>query len=328
MARIKFYYDTETCQYERVKASKSEIFLNVAGFLLVSAIFSASIFFVFSAWFGSPNEKRLQKENEELKTYYEILNNEVGTVNKMMGALQERDDNIYRVIFESHPIPESVRSAGIGGVNRYKELLDNDLEQEELIVNTFARIDKMKKQMYIQTKSYDEIVNLAKSKNKMLASIPAIQPVENKGLHALVSGFGFRIHPIYKVKKMHTGVDFHARPGTHVYSTGDGVVITADSEEGGYGNQIEVDHGFGYVTKYAHLSQFKVRRGQRVKRGELIGLSGNTGTSAAPHLHYEVIKKGQKVNPVYFFYNDLDAHEYEEILHLASVENQSLGGGE
>lgn len=326
MARIKFYYDTETCQYERVKATKMEIFLNVLGFLLVSLVFSGLFFFVFSAWFGSPNEKRLQKENEELKTYYEMLNKEVGTVNHMMAALQERDDNIYRVIFESQPIPASIRSAGIGGVNRYKELMDKNLEQDELIVNTFARVDKLKKQQYIQTKSFDEIVQLAKSKNKMLASIPAIQPVTNKELHGLTSGFGFRIHPIYKVKKMHTGVDFSARIGTAVYSTGDGVIVTADSQESGYGNEIEVDHGFGYITKYAHLSKFMVKRGQRVKRGELIGYSGNTGTSVAPHLHYEVIKNGTKVNPVYYFFNDLNPDEYEKILHIASEENQSLGG--
>ncbi len=326
MARIKFYYDTETCQYERAKATKGEVLLNILGFLLVCLVFSGLFFFVFSAWFGSPNEKRLQKENEELKTYYEMINKELTTTNHMMAALQERDDDIYRVIFESQPIPESVRSAGIGGVNRYKDLIDKDLEQDELIINTFARIDKLKKQMYIQTKSYDDIVTMAKSKSKMLASIPAIQPVENKELHALCSGFGFRIHPIYKVKKMHTGVDFHAREGTPVYSTGDGVVCTAEQDNGGYGNQLEVDHGYGYVTKYAHLSKFVAKRGQKVKRGELIAYSGNTGTSVAPHLHYEVIKGGVKVNPVYFFYNDLNSEEYEKILHLASVENQSLGG--
>lgn len=326
MARLKFYYDTETCQYERAKSTKGEIVLNALGFLLVSLVFSALFFFVFSAWFGSPNEKRLQKENEELKTYYEMINKELNTTNKMMASLQDRDDNIYRVIFESHPIPESVRSAGIGGSNRYKELLDKDLEDGDLIVNTFTRVDKLKKQMYIQTKSYDEIVTLAKNKTKMLASIPAIQPVENKELRALCSGFGFRIHPIYKVKKMHTGVDFHAREGTPVYSTGDGVVITTNQDAGGYGNQLEVDHGFGYVTKYAHLSKFVAKRGQKVKRGELIAYSGNTGTSVAPHLHYEVIKAGVKVNPVYYFYNDLNSGEYEEIIRLASVENQSLGG--
>jgi len=326
MARIKFYYDTETCQYKRVKTSKSEVLLNVTGFLLVSAIFSALLFFVFSAWFGSPNEKRLQKENEELKTYYEILNKKVSTVTHMMSSLQERDDNIYRVVFESQPIPKTIRSAKYGEVDRYKELLSKDLEQEQLILNTHARIDKLKKQMYIQTKSYDEIIQMAKNKNKMLASIPAIQPVTNKNLHELISGFGYRIHPIFKVKKMHTGVDFNARLGTPVYSTGDGLVAFADRDNGGYGNQIEVNHGFGYISKYAHLSKFKVRRGQKVKRGQLIGYSGNSGASVAPHLHYEVIKNGAKVNPVYYFYNDLDAGEYEKILQLASVENQSLGG--
>lgn len=324
MARIKYYYDTETCKYERVKATKTDILLNAMGFLFVSMIISVGIVFAYFSYFESPKEAMLRKENEELRFYYDMVNNKLTEASKMLSSLNERDDNIYRVIFAADPIPTSIRDAGIGGNERYKNLLEEGLEEEELIVGTLQKIDKLKKQMYIQTKSYDEIIKLAKRKNEMLASIPAIQPVENKNLRRMASGFGMRIHPIYKVRKMHTGCDFTARTGTPIYATGDGTVKLAESKYGGYGKQVEINHGFGYITKYAHMSKYIVKIGQKVKRGEIIGYVGNTGTSTAPHLHYEVIYKGSKVNPVHYFFNDLDGAEYEEILELASRENQSL----
>jgi murein DD-endopeptidase MepM/ murein hydrolase activator NlpD len=322
MARIKYYYDTETCKYERLRVSTWDIILNSLGFLFVSLIFAAGLLWLYLAYFGSPKEAMLAKERDELILYYEILNKEVEEANKMMVALQERDDNIYRVIFEAEPIPSTVRNSG--GVNKYRNLLGKNLNREEMIMNTVNKIEKLKKQMYIQTKSYDEIINLAKNKTQMLASIPAIQPVHNKELTRLASGFGMRIHPIYKVKIMHTGVDFAAPKGTHIYATGDGVVKLVTTNLGGYGKEIEIDHGYGYVTKYAHLDNFNVRVGQKVKRGELIGFVGNTGSSTAPHLHYEVIYNTKKVNPVHYFYNDLNPTEYEKILELAGIENQSL----
>ncbi|MBX9851540.1 MAG: M23 family metallopeptidase [Cytophagaceae bacterium] len=320
MARIKYYYDTETCKYERLRVSTWDLILNTLGFLFVSLIFGAGLLWVYLLYFKSPYESSLEKQNDELILYYEILNKEVDEANQMLASLQERDDNIYRVIFEAEPIPRD----NTGGLNKYREVLQKDQNYQKTITETIAKIEKLKKQMYIQTKSYDEIIKLAKNKTQMLACIPAIQPVRNKELTKLASGFGMRIHPIYKVKKMHTGVDFSAPRGTPIYATGDGVVKVVATNLGGYGKEIEIDHGYGYVTKYAHLDRFNVALGQKIKRGELVGYIGTTGASTAPHLHYEVIHNNEKVNPVHYFYHDLSPAEYEKILELASVENQSL----
>jgi murein DD-endopeptidase MepM/ murein hydrolase activator NlpD len=324
MARIKYYYDTETCKYERLRVSTLDIILNTLGFLFVSLIFSIGLVWLYFSYFESPKEALLAKERDELILYYEILNKEMEEANLMLSALQERDDNIYRVIFEAEPIPATVRNSSSARFNSYRDLLEKDLKRKEVIVSTISKLENLKKKMYIQTKSYDEIISLAKNKTEMLASIPAIQPVHNKELTRLASGFGMRIHPIYKVKMMHTGVDFAAPKGTPVYATGDGVVSLVTTHLGGYGKEIEIDHGYGYVTKYAHLDKFNVKVGQKVKRGELIGYIGNTGSSTAPHLHYEVIYNGKKVNPVHYFFNDLTPGEYEKILELAAIENQSL----
>jgi murein DD-endopeptidase MepM/ murein hydrolase activator NlpD len=324
MAKIKYYFDTVTCKYERVRVSRTDVLLNFLGFIVIALIFATGLVLVFNRYFESPAQAMLRKENEELLFYYKILEKESKETNKMLSALEERDNNIYRMIFEANPLPHSIRDGGIGGVNRYKALFDKGLEKEELIVSSFEKIAKVKKKMYIQTLSYDSIIKMAQNKSKMLASIPAIQPLDNKELNRLASGFGFRIHPIYKVKKMHTGVDLAAPRGTPIYSTGDGVIITVKTSVGGYGKEVEVDHGYGYVTKYAHMDKFNCRVGQRVKRGECIGFVGSTGGSVAPHLHYEVIHNGTKINPIHFFFNDLNAEEYEKILELASIENQSF----
>jgi murein DD-endopeptidase MepM/ murein hydrolase activator NlpD len=326
VARIKYYYNTETCKYERAKATRGELLTSLSAFLVTALVVSLGVVALYFRFYDSPKEAMLKKENEELLLYYNLINKELGAVNQKLSSLEERDDNIYRTIFETSPIPQSVRSAGTGGVNRYQELLEKGLEREELVVSTLEKIDLLKKKMEIQGKSFDEIKVLAENKSKMLTSIPAIQPVKNRNLTALISGFGMRIHPIYKVKKMHTGLDFAATKGTPVYSTGDGVVILAGSENDGYGINIEIDHGFGYVTKYAHLSKCKSHVGNKIRRGEVIGFVGSTGASVAPHLHYEVIKNGVKVNPVNYFFNDLNPEEYQRVLEIASVENQSLGG--
>jgi murein DD-endopeptidase MepM/ murein hydrolase activator NlpD len=325
MARIKYYYDTETCKYERVKVGTWDIALSLLGFLSVATIIAITMVLVYNTYFESPKEAMQKKENEELKLYYDILNREMDAAQEMMVALQQRDDDIYRVINEAEPIPRTIRQGGIGGTERYKNLLEEGLQQEELILSTLKKIESLKKQMYIQTKSYDEIVSLAKNKDQMYASIPAIQPVTNKELSRLASGFGRRIDPIYKVRRMHYGVDFSAPRGTPIYTTGDGVVKKVKTNYGGYGKEIIIDHGYGYVTRYAHLSEFNVKRGQKIKRGECIGYIGSTGKSTAPHLHYEVIKDKKKVNPVHYFYNDLNEEEYQKILELSSIENQSLG---
>ena len=325
MARIKYYYDTESCKYERVKVSTWDIILNLLGFFCLALIMAVGIFVVTNEYFKSPLVAKLEKENEELGFYYSLLSQEMQDANDMMASLQERDDNVYRVIFEAEPIPSSIRNAGVGGTNRYKELMDEGVEREKLILESYQKMDKLKKKMYIQTKSYDDIMDLAINKEKFLASIPAIQPVANKNLKRVASGYGYRMHPILKVRKMHPGLDFSANTGTPVYATGDGVVRKAKKNFGGYGWEIEIDHGYGYITKYAHLSAFHVKRGQQVKRGERIGDVGTTGLSTAPHLHYEIKKDNKKINPVHYFSQDLNATEYEEVLRLASIENMALG---
>lgn len=325
MAKIKYYYDTESCRYERIKISTWDIFLNLMGFLVVSSLIGLGIFFITDHYFESPSKSALRKENEELRLYYSLLEKDLNQANDMLSALKERDDDIYRVVFGIDPIPEEIRSAGVGGSNRYREILEKGLKREDLILDNLKQIDQLKKKMYIQTKSYDELVDLAKTKEELLASLPAIQPVSNKELKRLSSGFGYRIDPIYKTRRMHPGTDFSVKKGTPVYATGDGTVNLTRKSFWGYGNQIQIKHGFGYETKYAHLSEILVKQGQQVKRGELIGYSGNSGKSTAPHLHYEVIKDGEKVNPVNYFYQDLTDKEYAEILRLSSIENQAMG---
>jgi murein DD-endopeptidase MepM/ murein hydrolase activator NlpD len=325
MARIKYYYDTETCRYERLERSRWEMFLNTLGLVMAIVITAAFMVIGYINYFDSPKEADLRKNLEEERFYKEMMAKELEQLSAMIKVLQDRDDNVYRIIFEAEPIPSTVRQAGVGGTERYKSLLEKGLSRDDLILSNIKKIDQLKKQMYIQTKSYDEILRMANSKEKMWASIPAIQPLANKELNRMASGFGMRVHPIYKVRRMHTGCDFSAPRGTPIYATGDGVVIKKDSHYGGYGNEVEIDHGYGYITKYAHLDSFKVKKGQKVKRGEVIGFVGNTGASTAPHLHYEVIKDGKKVNPMNFFFQELNADEYEKMLELASRENQSLG---
>ncbi len=324
MARIKYYYDTETCKYERIKVSKWDIFLNLLGFLSVSLILAVSLVFIFSKYFESPQVSLLKKENKELLNYYEDMEKELGRMNSMMSSLQDRDDNIYRVIFEADPIPYTIREAGVGGTDRYRALREDRLERETLVIDTYMKIDKLKKQMYIQTKSYDDILQMAKNKSEMLMCIPSIQPIPNKDLKRFASGYGMRFHPLLKIRRMHAGCDFSAPQGTPIYATGDGTILRA-KREGALGNAVVIDHGYGYATKYGHMSKFAVRQGQKVKRGEIIGYVGNTGLSAAPHCHYEVWKDNKHVNPVYYFYNDVTDNEFDELLELASMENQSLG---
>jgi hypothetical protein len=324
MARIKYYYDTESCKYERIKVTTGDIVLNLLGFLSLSFILAIAIVILFSTFFESPKETLLKKENKELKYYYSLMEKEIGGMQDMMASLQKRDDNVYRVIFEADPIPPSIRRAGTGGSEKYKDIIDKNLIDQDLIVSSIGKVDQLKREMYIQTKSYDEILQLARNKSKLLAAIPAIQPISNKELTRLASGFGIRIDPIYKVKKMHTGIDFSAPRGTPIYATGDGVVEMVRNDWGGYGKHIVIDHGFGYQTLYAHMQEFNVKEGDHVKRGDCIGYVGNTGHSTGPHVHYEVIKDGEQVDPVHYFFQDLSDEEYQKILELASIENQSL----
>jgi hypothetical protein len=325
MARIKYYYDTETCKYERVKTTWGDVVLNSLGILSLTVAMAAGLYLLFSNYFESPKELMLRNEVKELQYYYANLRDDVEKMKLIQQNMEYRDDNIYRAVLGAEPVDPSVRSAGVGGSDRYAELRDKEVINKEMIMELWEEVDRLKRHMYIEMKSQDEVVKLAENKEKLFAAIPAIQPVHNKELYALSSGFGIRIHPVYKVKKMHPGIDFAASIGTPVYATADGTISVVSLRFSGYGKMIEIEHGFGYRTRYAHLHDFAVREGQYVKRGELIGYVGNTGLSTAPHLHYEVFMNGQQINPVHYFFNDLNAEEYEKVLELASIENMSLG---
>lgn len=325
MARIKYYYDTETCKYERVRTKKSDVILNALGILSLTVAMAVGLLIMYSNYFESPKELLLKNEVKELEFYYDKLNNDVELLSKILSNIEQRDDNIYRVVLGAEPIEKSIRDAGIGGSDRYADIRNKTIDHKNLVISLHEKVDKLRRKLYIESKSQDEVVLLAEKKEKLSAAIPAIQPISNKQLIALASGYGMRIHPVYKVKKLHAGIDFAATIGTPIYATADGKVAVVDVKFSGYGKVVEIDHGFGYRTRYAHMHDFAVRVGQQVKRGDLIGYVGNTGLSTAPHLHYEVMINGNHVDPVHYFFNDLSAAEYEKILELASTENQSLG---
>jgi murein DD-endopeptidase MepM/ murein hydrolase activator NlpD len=325
MAKIKYFYDTETCKYERIKTTTWDIILNTSGILLLTLVLAFGIYILFSTYFEPPRELLLSHEVKEMEYMYSNLQQEVDKLNKELESLEYRDDNIYRAVLGTEPIDKSVREGGVGGRDRYAEIKEKNIVHEDLVIKLHERVDKLKRKVYIESKSQDEVIALAENKEKLFAAIPAIQPVANKELIALASGFGMRIHPVYKVFKMHTGVDFAAQIGTPIYATADGVVDKLEVSFSGYGKVLEIEHGFGYRTRFAHMHGFAVHQGQKVKRGDLIGYVGDTGLSTAPHLHYEVFVNGAYVNPVHYFFNDLNSKEYEKIIELASVENQSLG---
>lgn len=322
MAKVKFYYDSDTLSYRKIQVKQStrikKTLLLVAAVLLIMMLGFMSI----STVVKSPSQIKTESELENMKLHFQLLSKRIDEGTNVLKGIQDRDDNIYRVYFEAEPISKEQRQAGFGGVNRYKSL--DGFENSAMIKEVTKKIDVLSKQLVVQSKSLDEIVALAKNKKEMLASIPAIQPVANKELKRMASGYGYRIHPIYKTRKYHWGMDFSAPKGTPVYATGNGKIETAKRSQRGYGNQVKIDHGFGYKTFYAHLDKYIVRRNQKVKRGDLIGYVGTSGTSTAPHLHYEVVKGNRKVNPVYYYFNDLTPEEYDRMLEMSSQENQSL----
>jgi len=322
MAKVKYYYDTKTLSYKRIEISGLNKLKHLFYFLIGSAFTGLLMIIIFFQFFDSPKEKRLNREIDALTSQYKIVDDKLRQVELVLDDVQNRDDNIYRVIFEADPIPKSIRKAGYGGVNRYENL--KGFNNSDLITNTSEKVDQISKQLYIQSKSFDDIIELAKNKTDMLAALPAIQPVSNKNLSRMASGYGYRIHPIYKTRKMHSGMDFSAKTGTPIYATGDGKISKVRRSRRGYGNHVVIDHGYGYKTLYAHMKKYAVKKGQKVKRGEVIGYVGSTGTSVAPHLHYEVHKDGRKINPVNFYFNDLNPEEYEKMLEISSQNNQSF----
>ena len=324
MSKIKYYFDSESLSYKPVIKSRT---LQVSNFILF--ILSASIFGVFSLFIllnseviSTPKEIIQERELENLTLQYDLMNLKLNQIENVLENVQERDNNLYRVYFEASPIPKSERIVGFGGINRYKNLEGYD--NSKIIIDANKRLDILSKQLVVQSKSLDEIEFLASNKGDLLAAIPSIQPIRNKDLTRLASGYGYRIDPFTKKPRMHYGMDFTAPKGTHIYATGDGIVKRADNRASGYGKHIRIDHGFGYVSLYAHLSKYEAKRGQKVKRGEVIGYVGNTGRSAGPHLHYEIFKDGKKINPLNFYYGNLSSEEFDVLLSLANRENQSL----
>lgn len=311
--KSKYHFNPISLTYEKIHIRFKDRLKKLLGFLTSGMVFSAVAVTVMFYFFPSPREKALKREIEQFKLQYEILNDRIDRAQKVITDLEQRDDNIYRLIFEAEPIPSSVRKAGIGGVDRYESL--EGYNNSKTLIETTRKLDQITGRLYVQSKSFDELYKLAKSKDQMLRSIPAIQPISAKDLKYIGSYFGYRIHPIYKVRKFHEGLDFVSSIGTKVYATGDGVVTSAGRNiADGYGNKIIINHGFGYQTAYAHLSAIKVREGQKVKRGDLIGLVGNTGLSSGPHLHYEVIRNNQHVNPVYYFFSDMEPQKFLELV--------------
>ena len=324
MKKVKYYYDSENLAYRKIKPRKRRSFAYITLFLLSSGLFGILSFIVLlnTPFFETPKDRLQAREIDNLKLRYAILNKKMDQVDEVIENIEERDNNIYRIYFNTSAIPEEQRKAGFGGINRYKEL--EGYNNSDLVINTTKRVDILSKELVVQSKSLDEIMKLAKEKNKLLAAIPAIQPVRNENLKQMASGFGYRSDPFTKVRKFHAGMDFSSKTGTQVFATGDGVVERADNTASGYGNHIVIRHGYGYETLYGHLSKYNVRAGQKVKRGDIIGYVGSTGRSEAPHLHYEVHKNGEVVNPLNFYYGNISAAEYIVISKLANQENQSL----
>ena len=323
MAKVKYYYDSENLDYKKV-ITKTRKKIGVALlFLVASALFGLLGFIVLlnTPYFETPKNRKQAREIENLKLRYSILNKKMEEVEDVVEYIEDRDNNLYRVYFNASPISEEERKAGYNEMNRYKDLEGYDNSQ--LVTNTTKRIDVLRKELAIQSKSLDAILKLAKEKDKLLSAIPAIQPVRKENLKRIVSGFGYRTDPFTKARKMHEGMDFTAKVGTPIYATGDGVVERADNTASGFGNHIVIRHGFGYETLYAHLSRYNCKAGQRIKRGDIIGYVGSTGRSEGPHLHYEVHKNGKVVNPLNFYYGNISAVEYVAIARLANQENQS-----
>lgn len=325
MSKVKYYYDSETLSYRKVETKKSRFFFRSLLFLVVSFCFGLGCFFFADVFLPSPELKKSRSKIEYLELQLDEVQEDITRLSTVIENVEDRDNNIYRIYFDANPIPAEQRQAGFGGVNRYKEYEGEPSAKK--IIALRESIDKLKKRTAIQSQSLEEIAVLAEDKEKLLASIPAIQPVRNQDLTRMASGYGYRTDPFNKTRKFHFGMDFTAPRGTPVFATGDGVVERADANSSGYGNHIRIDHGFGYVSLYAHLRNTKpynVRPGQKVKRGDIIGYVGSTGRSQAPHLHYEVFKDKERINPINFYYGNLTPDEFNALLQKSQQENISL----
>ncbi len=322
MAKTKYIFNDKTLSYEEARTSSLQRLFKTLLFLITTLAFSIALIIGSYTFFETPKERIQKSEIAQYELQFQIMNDRLDKLQGLVDEMADRDDNIYRVIFEAEPIPMSVRQAGYGGIDRYANL--EGYNNSELLIETAEKLDKIASKLYVQSKSFDEVFEMARNKEKMLACIPAIQPVNNTDLKRLSSFYGYRIDPVYKIKKFHAGVDFSAPQGTPIYASGEGTVIRTNRSRRGYGNTVTIDHGYGYSTFYAHVKDIKVKKGQKVSRGQIIATVGNTGKSTAPHLHYEVRKNNRTINPIYYFFNDLSPDEFETILSMSKVPNQSL----
>lgn len=324
MPRLKYYYDKDSLSYYPVSSSRYSGLSGVVLFLLSSIFFGivALLILLNTDALNTPTELVQAREIENFKLQYELLNKKLEKIEEVMANVAERDNNLYRVYFEASPIPEGQRKMGFGGVNRFREL--EGYENSKLIINTTKRLEVLTKQVVVQSRSLEELESLVKSREDLLGAMPSIQPIHKNDLKRMASGFGYRKDPFTKKRRMHYGMDFTAPKGTPVYASGDGVIGRADNRAAGYGNHVRIDHGFGYVSLYAHLSKYNVKRRQKVKRGDIIGYVGSTGRSAGPHLHYEIFKDGKRVNPLNYYSGNLTAEEFDIMLNLTRQENQSM----
>ena len=324
MSKVKYYYDPETLSYRPIEITNKKRISNFILFLIASFAFGLSSLLILlnSDWINTPAEISQKRDLENYELNFDILDKKLKQIETVVANIEERDNNIYRVYFEASPIPEEQRKAGFGGVNRYRDLEGYD--NSDLIINTSKRLDILSKQTVVQSRSLDEIERLAANKAELIEAIPSIQPINNQDLTRMASGYGYRNDPFTKKRRFHYGMDFSARKGTPIYATGNGVIKRADNRSSGFGKHIRIDHGFGYISLYAHLSKYNVRRGQKVKRGDIIGFVGNTGRSVGPHLHYEILKDNKKINPLNFYYGNLSQKEFEAILIQSRQENQSM----
>lgn len=322
MKKIKYYYNTNTLRYEKLEVPLRVRLLRIFGFIAAAFVTAALISYVAFQFIGSPNEKLLRIQNEQLRDRYNVLNEQVKNLDQQMKELEKRDNNVYRSIFEANPIPDSARAKNLE--NQIEVATVEGMNSGQLLSSLVTTLNNLSSRIKVQQHSYEQVDELIKDKEKLLAHTPAIQPVSNKDLTRIASGFGYRIDPIYKTTKMHAGIDFTAPQGTPIYATADGVVTIGGNTGDGFGNHVVISHGYGYETLYGHMVRTKAKRGQQVKRGEIIGWVGSTGKSTGPHCHYEVHKSGNKIDPVYFFYNDLSPDQFDRLLKQAAASNQSL----
>ncbi len=322
MKKIKYYYNTHTLRYEKLETPLRVQLIRVFGFIAAALVTAMIISFFAFRFIGSPNEKLLASENERMKDRYKELSKELKDIQLQMADLEKTDNEVYRTIFEANPIPDSARAKELEKEIQIAKV--EGMEESDLVNSIISTLNNLSSRVRAQQASFKEVTELVKNKEKLLAATPAIQPVSNKDLKRIASGFGYRIDPVYKTVKLHPGLDFTSPSGTPIYATADGVIETAGNRGDGYGNLVIINHGFGYKTLYGHMYRIKTRVGQRVKRGEVIGWVGSTGKSTGPHCHYEVIKNGNKIDPVYFFYNDLTPEQFDRLLKVAAANNQSF----